>query len=433
MFPASSPRVGVLGQASLLAMNAHAATTSPTLRGKFVRQVLLCEAIPPPPANVNTTLPDTGTAQTTRQKVEQHSTNPTCAACHKLMDPVGLALENFDAIGRFRDTENGHAIDASGELDGVQYTGPAGLAQAIAGHPNLPSCFVRTLYRQGSGTLEAPEQDPLIAALTGQFSTSGYQLRAFLGALVNHDFRSRTSLLFRSNRKMPSFRLTRRHMLRGALGGVAVGVALPLLDLMHEHGAEAAAATAPRRFVVFFWGNGRGVVASRWTPATTGAGYQLSPQLAPLAPVKDYVNVVTNFDVKIGSDRGHHRGSVGMLSGDDFISQDAGGSNFRSTFKSPSIDQVAAAQIGTTTPFKSLELRISEKAYSNEGTTCRYISHNGPDNANPGEHDPSVVFNRLFTGNQGPSQSTQLDQARTRSTRACSTSCSRTPTRSKVA
>ena len=135
MFPASSPRVGILGQASLLAMNAHAATTSPTLRGKFVRQVLLCEAIPPPPANVNTTLPDTGTAQTTRQKVEQHSTNPTCAACHKLMDPVGLALENFDAIGHYRDTENGHAIDASGELDGVQYAGPAGLAQAIAGHP----------------------------------------------------------------------------------------------------------------------------------------------------------------------------------------------------------------------------------------------------------------------------------------------------------
>jgi len=186
-FPASSPRVGLLGQASLLAMNAHAATTSPTLRGKFVRQVLLCEAIPPPPANVNTTLPDTGTAQTTRQKVEAHSTNATCAACHKMMDPVGLGLENFDAIGRYRDTENGNAIDASGDLDGVKYSGPAGLAQAVADHPNLPSCFVRTLYRQGSGTLEAPEQDPLITALTSQFSTGGYQVRAFLGALVNHD------------------------------------------------------------------------------------------------------------------------------------------------------------------------------------------------------------------------------------------------------
>ena len=180
MFPIRARAWEFSGRPVFLAMNAHAATTSPTLRGKFVRQVLLCEAIPPPPANVNTTLPDTGTALTTRQKVEQHSTNPTCAACHKLMDPVGLALENFDAIGRYRDTENGHAIDASGELDGVEYTGPAGLAQAIAGHPNLPSCFVRTLYRQGSGTLEAPEQDPLIAALTGQFSSGGYQLRAFL-------------------------------------------------------------------------------------------------------------------------------------------------------------------------------------------------------------------------------------------------------------
>jgi hypothetical protein len=185
--PESNPRVGLLGNASLLSMNAHASTTSPTLRGKFVRQVLLCEAIPPPPPNVNTTLPDTGTAQTTRQKVEMHSTNSTCAACHKLMDPLGLGLENFDAIGRYRSAENGHSIDANGDLDGVKYTGPAGLAQAVAGHPNLPSCFVRTLYRQGSGVLEAPAQDPLINALTSQFATAGYQLRPFLEAFVSHD------------------------------------------------------------------------------------------------------------------------------------------------------------------------------------------------------------------------------------------------------
>jgi hypothetical protein len=192
------------------------------------------------------------------------------------------------------------------------------------------------------------------------------------------------------------FALSRRTMLRGMASGAAATLALPVLDAMlNEHGTALAQGTPlPKRFGVFFWGNG--VRLARWNPKATGAGYELSEELAGLAKVKEYVSVVSGMDIKTGNERGHHAGTVGILSAAPMISQDPKGAPYASTFSAPSIDQVVAAELGGATKFRSLELGISRRIVSGEGTTLRYLSHNGPDNANPPEYSPRALFDRVF-------------------------------------
>ncbi|HVY29099.1 MAG TPA: DUF1552 domain-containing protein [Polyangiaceae bacterium] len=207
--------------------------------------------------------------------------------------------------------------------------------------------------------------------------------------------------------------LKRRAFLRGIAAGVPVALGLPILEhfLGGNGDAFADGTDLPKRFGVFFWGNGRGIDAKRWDPATVGATWDLSPQLEPLMAYKDYLNVVTGMKIKIDkSPQGHHRGSVGILSGRDFIVQPAGSAPYRSTFAGPSIDQTIAAVTGAMTPFKSLELGISQRLDKVEGTTLQFISHNGPDSGNPQEYDPVKLFDRVFAGggNSGPAQDPEL-------------------------
>jgi hypothetical protein len=164
----SGPRLGLLGQAAFLAPNAHEQTTSPTRRGKFVREVLLCHQIPEPPAEVDTSLPPDrqgSPPRTMREKLAGHNA-PACAACHVKMDPVGLAFENFDALGVFRDTEAGRPIDASGDLDGQAFAGPVELAGVLRGHADVEQCLVRGLWRYGLGRVETEGEEGLIARLS---------------------------------------------------------------------------------------------------------------------------------------------------------------------------------------------------------------------------------------------------------------------------
>ena len=125
-YPAGSGREGILTNVSFLAFYSHPGRSSSTLRGKAIRQVFLCQAVPDPPNNVdfsvvqdssNTAMP------TARIRLEAHRTSPACAGCHRLMDPLGLTLENFDGVGAFRAQENGAVIDASGTFDGKEYQG----------------------------------------------------------------------------------------------------------------------------------------------------------------------------------------------------------------------------------------------------------------------------------------------------------------------
>ena len=198
--------------------------------------------------------------------------------------------------------------------------------------------------------------------------------------------------------------LKRRAFLRGVAFGVPVAVGLPVLEHFLNGNGEAFAdgTELPRRFGIFFWGNGRGIDAKRWNPAATGTTWEVSPQLEPLAAYKPYLNVVSGTKVKLqNSPQGHHRGSVAILSGRDFITQPANGAPYRSTFAGPSIDQTIAAVTGAMTPFKSLELGVSSKLVKGEGTTLQFISHNGPDSGNQQEYDPAKLFDRIFAGGAG--------------------------------
>jgi hypothetical protein len=204
--------------------------------------------------------------------------------------------------------------------------------------------------------------------------------------------------------------LSRRTMLRGAAMGAAGALALPTLDIMlNNHGtAFAQGEPLPKRFGVFFWGNG--VRLSLWNPSSTGAGYALTEELAPLESVKDYVSVVSGMEIKTGNERGHHAGCVGILSAAPMLSQDPMGAGYASTFTQPSIDQVVAARIGDQTRFKSLELGVSRAIVTGEGSTLRYLSHNGENSANAPEYSPRAAFERLFgAGFVAPGDMAMLD------------------------
>lgn len=144
-FPPGDPRGGLLGQGSILTVTSYATRTSPVLRGKWILANLLGSAPPPPPPNVPTLKEDTGAGEpmTMRERVAEHRRNPACSSCHQLLDPPGFALENYDAVGRWRTSENGVPVDASGNLPRTEpFTGPAGLRKTVLSRPEV---FVGTL------------------------------------------------------------------------------------------------------------------------------------------------------------------------------------------------------------------------------------------------------------------------------------------------
>lgn len=191
--PADSPREGLLTQISFLSLHAHPGRSSPTLRGKALREVLLCQHVPDPPPNVDFSIVNNPDAHypTQRDRVKAHSQNASCAGCHKIMDPIGLALENFDGEGSFRTEENGVKIDASGELDGVKYTDALGLAQAVHDNPGVPRCLVQRAFSYGIGEAAAKEDRDYLTYLNEQFAADQYRMHDLLRSIVLSDAFSR--------------------------------------------------------------------------------------------------------------------------------------------------------------------------------------------------------------------------------------------------
>ncbi len=185
-FPAGAPRAGVLTQISFLAVHAHPGRSSPTLRGKAVREILLCQPVPPPPPNVDfSALEDPKSPfKTVRERINFHQKNPACAGCHKIMDPLGLALENFDGVGRYRDTEKGAPIDTSGMLDGKAFKDVAGLGLVLHDHPALTSCLVRRAYAYGTGGPTTAADKDKLDYFNTRFADGGYRLTALLRAVA---------------------------------------------------------------------------------------------------------------------------------------------------------------------------------------------------------------------------------------------------------
>ena len=193
-FPASSGRAGILGQAGLIAAQSQADRTSPTRRGIFILESLLCTTPPPPPPGVVIDLPVDPTL-TSRQLLERHRADPTCAGCHALFDPLGMALEHFDPIGRYRETENGLAIDATGSVNGVAFDGEAQLGAALRQEPKVIACLMRNFYRNANGRAEDDKDPDQIKNLVQLLSARNYVWSALLADFVASDaFRSAPAL-----------------------------------------------------------------------------------------------------------------------------------------------------------------------------------------------------------------------------------------------
>jgi len=178
--------------------------------------------------------------------------------------------------------------------------------------------------------------------------------------------------------------LHRRTMLRGMLGGAAIAIGLPVLDIfLNQSGTAFAGGDAlPKRFGIFFWGNG--ILPDRWVPAGSGPTWELSPTLMPLAEVKDKITVVSGMKVNTGNGVPHFSGSAGILSGAPPL---ASGTAL-DTFQGPSIDQVIAQAVGQDPRFRSIEIAAQPGGQS--------LSYNGPYSVNPAESSPAALFQRVF-------------------------------------
>ena len=206
-FPAASERAGILGQALFLASTAKPDESSPTARGLFVREQFLCQHVPDPPAGVNTNLPpfSADRPQTNRERLSEHVTNPGCAACHSLIDPIGFGFEKFDAVGARRDKfvlnapgrtreDRGKTvkaweleIDSTGFVAGVaasQFSSPARLGAVLAQSAQCQECIAKQYFRYTYGRTETAADRPVIRKMTDDFRRSQYRFKTLILSLM---------------------------------------------------------------------------------------------------------------------------------------------------------------------------------------------------------------------------------------------------------
>jgi hypothetical protein len=207
-YPSDSGRAGVLGHGSFLALTSKPAETSPTARGLFVRNHFLAHEIPPPPAGVNAVLPTISedAPMTNRQRLDMHLNSESCAGCHRLIDPIGLGFEQYDAIGAFqkklslqfasgRGNEQRSRrpmtieleLDTSGYIQGVEnsaFSTPRELGKVLAESRTAQRCIVKQLFRYGFGRQETVNDQPVIDRMYERFRDSGFRFRELMIALV---------------------------------------------------------------------------------------------------------------------------------------------------------------------------------------------------------------------------------------------------------
>lgn len=179
-------RFGLLTSGAVIAANSPSDRSSPTHRGVFVIERLLCETVPPPPANVNDVLPEASTDRplSVRERLEQHRANPTCAGCHAIFDPVGLTFEGFDAIGRARTEDAGRPVDTTGALEERPLSGPGDLAAALVRDPRVPACLASEFYRYAVAHDPGPGEDGARALVRDRFEDGGRLMEALVLAVT---------------------------------------------------------------------------------------------------------------------------------------------------------------------------------------------------------------------------------------------------------
>src|SRR6185436_4851699 len=187
--PAAIPRAGLLGTAAFLTRQSKQDATSPTARGKFVRERVLCEEVPDPPASLDTPLkdPPPGARLTLREHMEMHRSKPVCASCHALIDPLGYAFESFDWVGAYRDKDNGKPIDSSGTLEGASFANAREFAAILCKLPKTQDCLLRNVFRYASGHKETAGDEAELAFWKKSFEGNGHRLVPFLTEIAASD------------------------------------------------------------------------------------------------------------------------------------------------------------------------------------------------------------------------------------------------------
>ena len=166
---------GLLTQAGVLTVYALADGSSPVHRGVMVRERMLCEELPPPPPNLDTSPPAADAEGTTREKYEVHSSLPECASCHSLIDPIGFGFEHFDHLGRWRDEEVGEPVDASGAVDEVEFHGVQDLANVLMDDARFRSCYVQSWRRWKTGSDSCADDPGEVGLMAPLLELSGRQ------------------------------------------------------------------------------------------------------------------------------------------------------------------------------------------------------------------------------------------------------------------
>jgi hypothetical protein len=183
-------RRGLLGQGSILMLTSVADRTSPVQRGKWIMEVLLGSPPPPPPPNVpaldETKAVAGGRTLSTRERMEAHRRSPACSSCHRVIDPLGLALENFDVTGQWRIRDNGVPVDGTGDLyDGSRMTGPSGVRNALLAHSDVVlRTFTENLFAYALGRRIEYFDQPTIRAIVRSAAGDGNRLSAFVLGVV---------------------------------------------------------------------------------------------------------------------------------------------------------------------------------------------------------------------------------------------------------
>jgi hypothetical protein len=197
--PVPDYRRGILGHGSILVLTSVADRTSPVMRGKWVMEVLLGSPPPPPPPNVpaleETNAAAAGKLLSVRERMEEHRRNPACTSCHRVIDPLGLALENFDVTGKWRIKDSDMRVDASGVLyDGTPMEGPAGLRAALLKYQDVVLIsFTERLMTYALGRRLMPEDMPTVRAIVRAAARDEYRMSSFLLGVIRSAAFQRTS------------------------------------------------------------------------------------------------------------------------------------------------------------------------------------------------------------------------------------------------
>jgi hypothetical protein len=203
-----STRRGLLGHGSILVQTSLANRTSPVLRGKWVMEVLIGMPPPPPPPNVpdleETVASKDGRQLTTRERMEIHRSNAMCKTCHQYMDPIGLALDNFDVTGKWRFRENGVPLDTRGTMyDGSMVSSPGDLTRSLLSRPiPLMRAFTENLMAYAVGRRVEDYDQPTIRAIVRDAGANGYKVSSFItGVVKSPAFRSKRADVATENDK----------------------------------------------------------------------------------------------------------------------------------------------------------------------------------------------------------------------------------------